>query len=166
MDTYQILAVVGIALLALAGLGSLFGLDFSFDGGLSTITAGVGSGLSVVGALGMILHSVSLDPVITIVVAMVFGFLSAYGAGRLVRALIDNSSDGNDVSVSSIVGSQAVSEADVKAGTLGDLKVSIGKPPQKVSLYFRPAHDVKAGEKVTIVGVSPQSPKEVVIEEK
>lgn len=146
------LTLLGIIIIAAGAIGSDIGIDFGMDGAEPFSSTVVGLFLGIGGAVGLITTNAGYGQVMTCVIAAIFGVIAAIIGAVVMRWLISRSSDGNEMSAQSLVGRKTTSidDREIKKGELGKIRIELGDPPLKTTMFFKSDEDVPAKAEVII----------------
>lgn len=161
---WSVIAAIGLVLLVLSALGSDIGVDFGLDGSTSGVGVVVGVMLTICGAVGIITHSLKA-PLWSSVTAIVISVIVAgVITWSLIQFFIRASGDGNEASLKTLVGTDVVATEPADANTIAKTKVTIGDPPQPLTVYYKTDRKITAGDVLHVVGLSPKSTQEILVE--
>lgn len=151
---FGFLGLTGLVISALSALGSDIGMDFGGDGVEPTVSICAGLFLGAGGVVGLVTLHDGMSQVQSCIAAFVVGVVFAAIGFATIRWFVNRSSDGNERSVTDLVGARGVSvdNAVVKAGTTGQIDVTM-KDNGVSRILFQSDEDVPAKGEVTIVSV-------------
>lgn len=154
MQTFLLVSMIGgLFITAVSALASDISLDFGSDTSGSTMTVAIGTLFGLGGAAGLITNGLGTGLVMTIIIAVITGFIGAFAVSKLVAFMIENSSDGGESSSMDTIGQVVEAPSQASSGTVGELWAKIGKPPISTRFYYKAENNVKKGDKLKIIGV-------------
>lgn len=164
VSIWGLVALVGLIVLALSALGSDVGIDLGLDGGFPGMGVVLGTMAAICGASGIVSKSMNVDNVAMTVIIVVSTIVAGAIAYALVRFFVKTSSDGNESSIKTLIGTTFVASESASDGALARTRVNFGEPPRSLYVYYRADGEVKAGDMFRITGVSNDSALEVMVE--